>query len=193
MKTEATSGRPESLSVLLSHLDVNPELAGERYESLRRALMRYFEMRAVTMPEELADAALDRVGRKIAEGEAVREPEAFCLGVARFVYLEWQRNPARRQVGLEDWEKQASSLPEDAADADSRQTCMKQCLQRLPADKRELVRDYFLGAGRERIRRRETIAARLGVNQAALQNRIKRLLDKLRECKVDCLRTAAAR
>lgn len=142
----------------------------------------------------MADEVLDRVGRRIEAGEEVREIGSYCFGAARNVYFEWLRNPRGRQVPLDDLDRHPHVEPRvDGAEDSLLLFCMKQCLQTVAEERRELVREYFRGAGAERIRRREAIAERLGVNQAALYNRVSRLVDRLRQCKDDCLRRAATR
>jgi RNA polymerase sigma factor (sigma-70 family) len=185
---------PDPLKALLNHLDADPERTGERYEVLRRTVIRYLEQRDVPEAEELADEVLDRAGRRIEAGEAVREIGSYCFGVARNVYLEWLRSPRGRQVSLEDLKRYPHvEPPVDSAEDSSRLLCMKQCLHTVAAERRELVREYFRGAGAERIKRREAIAEQLGVNHAALYNRVSRLVDRLRQCKEDCLRQTAIR
>ena len=57
MRTTLTS---EAFDQLLDCLDANRERAGERYETLRRTLVRYFEWRKTPFPEEHADETLNR-------------------------------------------------------------------------------------------------------------------------------------
>jgi len=180
------------LQTFLAYLEKDGGQAGERYEGLRRALIRYFEMRQVMAAEELADVVLDRVSKKIVEGEPVKDIGSYCLGVARFVHLEWLRNPGRNQVTLDELGQQ---MPVQlcSEDESARIDCMTRCFWALSDEKRGFLRYYFDGKGRKRTKRREVLAVQLGINQAALYNRIKRLLDQLRDCKADCLREALAR
>lgn len=186
---------PETLSPVRALLDyLGIENGGERYEALRRAVMRYLEQRDVFASDELADEILDRVGRRIVMGEEVREIGGYCLGVARNVYLEWQRNPRSKSLPIEELDNYPSpQSPTDETQHSSQFTCMKQCLQSVENDKQELLREYFRGKGGERIKRREVIASQLGVNQAALYNRVSRLMERLRQCKDNCLRQSGLR
>src|SRR5688572_19620497 len=92
-RMEVTTGKPnrdltrESLDGLLALLDADRERAGEEYEVLRARLVRIFEWRGSVAPEEHADETLNRVARKVGEGEAVRDVHAFAGGVARLVWL----------------------------------------------------------------------------------------------------------
>src|SRR5215468_1188617 len=78
----------DSLDGLLARLDADRERAGEKYETLRLGLIRFFEWRGASTPVEHADETLDRVARKLHQGEEIRDLPAFVAGVARFVFLE---------------------------------------------------------------------------------------------------------
>ncbi|MBP6820993.1 MAG: hypothetical protein KA368_05590 [Acidobacteria bacterium] len=185
---------PVTLKALLDYLSAHCEDAGERYEALRRSVMRYLEQRAVFASDELADEILDRVARRIEMGEEVREIGGYCLGVARNVYLEWQRNPRNNHLPIEELDRYP--VPEaqtDEAWDSSQLICMQKCLQSVADGKQELLREYFRGQGGERTKRREVIAGQLGINQAALYNRVSRLVERLRQCKDNCLRQSGLR
>ena len=80
----------EGLEALLAFLDPDRDRAGEKYQQIRQRLVKMFECRGLTPPEEPADETMDRVARRLAEGEHVRagEPMAYFHGVARNVLRE---------------------------------------------------------------------------------------------------------
>src|SRR5215471_5942692 len=107
MKTELTAERFGSLLVAL---DVDRERAGERYEDLRRTLIRFFGWRNAPFPEEHADETLNRVARKLDEGIAIRDIPAYCYEVARLVFLEAiKANDGRRDPLPSDYENTPDS------------------------------------------------------------------------------------
>ena len=57
----------EGFDLLLSLLDHDRELAAEKYERLRRRLLKLFEWRGSPTPEEHADETFNRVARKISK------------------------------------------------------------------------------------------------------------------------------
>src|SRR4030095_14278178 len=59
---------PKTFTHLLAKLDADPEKAGEKYEKLRRHLIKFFECRGSFISDELADETLNRLGGKSAEG-----------------------------------------------------------------------------------------------------------------------------
>jgi hypothetical protein len=97
---------PKAFTQLLAKLDPDPEMAGEKYEKLRRLLIKFFECRGSFISDELADETLNRLARKIDEGEEIEKNVfAFSLGIARFVFLEALKRPdnicaaSRKRIG----------------------------------------------------------------------------------------------
>src|SRR5262249_20815283 len=78
----------ESFAKLLRSLDSDWERAGEMYEDWRRTLIRFFEWRGTSAPAEQADETLNRVARRLYEGQEVTNIGGYCYGVARLVLLE---------------------------------------------------------------------------------------------------------
>ncbi len=75
------SDRP-GYSCLLAALDPHPDRALQRYLHLYQKLLRFFEWRGCSYPEEATDTTLDRVNRKIDQGTVVSNMNAFIAGVA---------------------------------------------------------------------------------------------------------------
>ena len=90
----------EALARFLAGLDPDSDRAGEKYESLRLTLMKFFDWRGAHFPEELADETINRVIRKIDEGETIRDLPTYCHGVARLVLLEKLKGPEKQKSGL---------------------------------------------------------------------------------------------
>jgi DNA-directed RNA polymerase specialized sigma24 family protein len=170
----------------LEALDADPQAAAERYELLRAKLMRFFEWRGCAFPEEHADETINRVIRKIDEGEELREPGAYCYGVARLVLLESLKRQAREQDALHDYQRQAPATAD--GDLEDRLACLRRCLNSLPDPQRDLVRQYYRAEGGDRFASRQRLAAALGIGMNALRIRAFRLTDKLHGCVGACLR-----
>jgi hypothetical protein len=54
---------PEAFAKFLAKLAPEPEIAGVRYEELRRQLIKFFEWRGSFIADQLADETLNRVVR----------------------------------------------------------------------------------------------------------------------------------
>src|SRR5215510_13803155 len=82
----------EALNQVLSRLGANPEQAWEKYEEIRRKLIKYLEFHGGSPPDVLADKTIDRVARKVADGEAIRDIEAYAMKVAWHIVQEYWRS-----------------------------------------------------------------------------------------------------
>jgi DNA-directed RNA polymerase specialized sigma24 family protein len=173
---------------LLACLHADRDRAGERYEALRLTLLRYFEWRGVTFPEERCDETFDRVARRLAEGLDVKNIGGYCYEVARLLALETRKGPETRRVPLDSAPPATAATP--AADPlahERRLQCLDQCLGTLPLDSQRLIVEYYRSDKRERIDARKELARQLGVRLEALANRAQRLRDKLESCVSACL------
>jgi DNA-directed RNA polymerase specialized sigma24 family protein len=90
----------DAFDLLLRKLDEDRDRAGERYEAARRKLVKFFELRGSDAPEEHADETLNRVARKLAEGERIENVNAYLLGVARLVLKEVFKHHLRARAAF---------------------------------------------------------------------------------------------
>ena len=61
----------KALTSFLARLDPDSNRAGAEYERIRLLLIKFFSWRGVQFPEECADETLNRIIRKIDEGESI--------------------------------------------------------------------------------------------------------------------------
>jgi RNA polymerase sigma factor (sigma-70 family) len=185
----------EGLEALLAYLDSDRERAGEKYERIRRRLVKLFECRGVPLPEEAADETMDRVARRLAAGEQIHaaEPAAYFYGVARNVLRELWAQQRERRVGPELVPELAPATPptdleRHSEDAESRAACLSKCLATLPLETRRLVMDYYQqGGGASKIAGRKELAAKLGISINTLWVRAHRARSRLERCVRECL------
>src|SRR5215831_11505831 len=116
----------EALARFLAGLDPNSDCAGEKYESLRLALMKFFDWRGAHFPEELADETINRVIRKIDEGQIVRDIPTYCHGVARLVLLEKLKGPESKRADFEELPP-AAMVAHEPEEKDERRDCFEGC------------------------------------------------------------------
>jgi len=176
----------ESFGKLLARLDPDPDVAGEKYETLRRTLVKFFEWRGALFPEEHADETLNRVSRKLDEGLEIRDISGYCYGVAKLLYLETSKSPESRSVSIGELDCAVVTQPDATAD-EQRLFCFERCLESLPAENRMLITEYYQYEGREKIDGRKALAARLDIPLNALRSRATRVREKLEKCVNDCL------
>jgi len=173
---------------LLDRLDPDRERAANRYEELRRVLVRFFEWRGMPFPEEHTDETFDRVARKLAEGVAIENIGGYCYGVARLVSLETLNGPEAKRVRREaPREIVATDGASEAAEKENRLACLDNCLGELPPESRDLIVGYYREDQLGRVEGRRRLAERLGLRGEALANRAQRLRDKLERCMTACV------
>ena len=176
----------EAFDALLASLASDRDHAGEQYEIVRRKLVKFFELWGSVAPEDHADEALNRVARRIANGEQVRDITAYLVGVARKLALELlkeqkKHHAARNQLGT-------SLLTSEPSDESSQQRpCFEKCLGRLSTESRALIVEYFRTEGRARIENRKALADRHGIQLNTLRIRIFRIRTQLETCVSECL------
>jgi DNA-directed RNA polymerase specialized sigma24 family protein len=176
-----------ALAGFLACLDPDSDRAGEKYESLRLTLMKFFDWRGAHFPEECADETINRVIRKIEEGQAIRDIPTYCHGVARLVLLEKLKSPESKRADFEELPPAALVAPEPE-ERDEKQDCFEQCLKQLPVESRQLILQYYVDEKRDKINRRLAMAGRLGIPLNALRSRAQRIRNRLEECVNGCLK-----
>lgn len=177
----------EAFDGLLSALDPNRELAGERYLELRRNLVQLFEWRGCPAPDEYADEALNRCARKIAQGEVIRDLATYAIGIGRMLAREMARDHAMAEFPLEHT-REPSAPPITPDDDAGRVNCLRRCLSELPVESRRLILGYYTGDKSEKIKNRKRLTDIFGIPSAALRMRALRLRERLQLCSDDCLR-----
>jgi DNA-directed RNA polymerase specialized sigma24 family protein len=109
MKSNPTTARSsesmtkEEFEAFLAALDPNRQLAGKGYEQMHRHLVTLFRNRGVTNAEQGADETINRVAKKLHEGEKIKKIKSYARGVAKRVASETLKKQAK-EVGLNNVE-----------------------------------------------------------------------------------------
>jgi hypothetical protein len=147
------------LHSLLSWLDDDPEQAGKKYELIRCGLIRMFICRGCPEAEDLTDETINRVARKAETigGNYVGDPAHYFFGVAKKVYLEYQRKTSL----FVPLPPQLPDLSTPAQPDELKFKCLESCMKRFTPSEREIVWHYYqVGVG---ARQREALARRMGL------------------------------
>jgi DNA-directed RNA polymerase specialized sigma24 family protein len=176
---------PKAFDQFLSLLDLDRDRAGESYEALRRNLIQLFIWRGCRDPESHADETINRVIRKIDEGEEVRDVIAYAHGVARRLLLEVFKKQEREQIGIDDLPPLVAQ-PEEQDD-ETGVLCLRRCLNRLPEESRQLIVLYYQGEKSAKIENRKRLAEGLSVTLGALRYRAFDLRQRLQGCIERCM------
>jgi RNA polymerase sigma factor (sigma-70 family) len=169
----------------LACLDNDLAGAGERYEALREALVKFLDWRGAPSPEDLVDETFNRVARKLDEGEIIQDVPAYCYGVARLVFLQSLEHPSNKRGEIEELQLIAAPEPKTEV-TDMRRECLNRCLRELPDEHRKLITEYYRKERRQKIDNRISLAERLGIPLNALRSRAQRIRDRLERCIMRC-------
>jgi DNA-directed RNA polymerase specialized sigma24 family protein len=174
-----------SFDSFLTILDSNRERAGQKYESLRIRLVKFFEWRACQFADDLADETLDRVARKINAGEQINDHVNYAYGVARLLYLETLKKQTKEQAVIIEMPVKNSA---DGDEEDTRLNYLERCLQKLPENSRTMILHYYRDDKQAKIDYRKKLAEKFELSPNALRIKTLRIRTKLEECVFKCLK-----
>lgn len=176
-----------ALDRLLERLHEEPEPAALEYEFIRRRLITFFLMRRFESPESLADEAIDRVARRIEEGEVIGSPRAYFHGVAVRLAKEKAKNAARERVAVQTHRLVLASPTTPATVTEARHVCLERCMRALAADSRDLIARYYRRQAFPTRDDRKALADRLGISYTSLKVRVHRIRGRLEQCMRTCV------
>ena len=164
--------------------DSNRDDAGQQYQLIRDSLIRIFVSKGFSDAEDMADEAMDRVGNRLPELREtyVGEPARYFHGVARYLILEHGR---RKESPIDV----LPVLPPETNRHSDEYECLLKCLKFLAQDKRELILDYYLYHGHDKIEHHRVMAAELGITDGALRGRAFQVRSRLEKCISNCIPT----
>ena len=167
---------------LLAWLDPDRDAAALKYETIRSGLIRIFIAKRFSNAEDLADEVIIRVTKRLPEirDNYVGDPARYFYGVARHVIQEENRpKEIAMDMSLIAW-IQNTDLSDLAE-------CLRRCLQFLTPQKRELILDYYVYEGHDKVEEHKTMAQELGISKGALRLRAHHVRTKLEKCVEECL------
>jgi RNA polymerase sigma factor (sigma-70 family) len=167
----------EALEDLLQAFHGDREEASRHYQVLRERLIRFFQWNRTDMPEAAADEVLDRLAKRLHQRtEQIQDPARYAVGIARLLLQEQRRKGVRQQKLLDE-------LQQSSVDAERRQRereleqeraeMLRECLNSIPAQSRELIFRYY--QGEETAHHRQRLAEAYGISINALRNRALRI------------------
>ncbi|MGH9874443.1 MAG: RNA polymerase sigma factor [Pyrinomonadaceae bacterium] len=159
---------------------------------MKRRLQRFFEWKSFPNADELVDLAVNRVARKIDEGEKISNPTGYFRGVAKIIVKE-QYRLISRFPSTDDPPEPPAPDPGEDLEKERRLKCLDDCLDKLPIESRTLILKYYSYEERNKIDRRKQLAENLGKPMNALRIRAYRLRSLLETCVEDCLAPACLR
>jgi DNA-directed RNA polymerase specialized sigma24 family protein len=176
----------EAFDKLLAALGPDREGAAEKYLEVRSNLIRFFEWRGCSFPEDHADETINRVAKRVSEGEEIRNPAGYFLGSARMLLLEIHKERAKERQALSEM-ADAGAAPYEFDELEPRVECLERCLGKLSTENRELILQYYQGEKGAKIENRKRLTDRFKVPLNTLRMRALRLREKLQVCVENCL------
>jgi len=173
---------PDPFDALLAWFNPDRDLAARQYETIRTGLIRVFIAKGCSNAEDLADAAISRVTRRLPEIQEsyVGEPVRYFHGVARNLIRESFRP---KEIATADLIPVASIQITNSSDE---YECLVRCLKFLDPAKRDLILDYHVYQGHDKIEQHEIMARELGISEGALRARVHQIRAKLEVCVLKC-------
>jgi DNA-directed RNA polymerase specialized sigma24 family protein len=177
----------EAFDGLMASMGPDRDTAADRYLEIRHNLVRLFEWRGCSTPDEYADETINRCARKIGEGEQIRDLGTYSIGVARMLIREMGRASAREARSLAEVPEPQVPPVEPAGEQEARAECLRQCLAELSAGNRDLILTYYQGEKSEKIKNRKGLTQSLGIAESTLRMRALRVRESLQLCAENCL------
>jgi DNA-directed RNA polymerase specialized sigma24 family protein len=168
----------DEFDALLAWLDPDRDLAAQKYEEIRRRLIKIFVCRGCPVAEDLADETIDRVAGKVADvaPSYVGNPALYFYGVAKNVYHESVRpRPAPAPIPV-------PVVDPDPPEPDREYDSLEECMKLLPQGDQQLILDYYQEEKQAKIDHRKKLAEGLGIGLNTLRIKVYRLRARLQEC-----------
>ena len=169
----------------LATLDRDRDKAGEKYEYIRLKLLKYFQWCGSDVPDIDTDETINRVTRRIYEGQDVYNLTGYIHGVAKLVHAESLKRRNRRQA-LEDVSVIELASNGVEVEAANNQECLERCLGYLSDADREVITEYYRYKKTEKIDCRKRLAVRLGISLNTLRVKMHRQRMNLEACVEKC-------
>lgn len=171
-----------SFDDLLIWLDPDRDVAARKYETIRAGLIRIFIGKGFNDAEDLADDAISRVIKRLPEiGDTyVGEPARYFHGVARNVLREAYR---RKEIATDVSQVGRIQITNRSDEYE----CLMRCLRFLTPAKRDLILDYHVYEGHDKIEQHEIMARELGISKGALRLRAHHVRIEVEKCVQECI------
>lgn len=173
---------------MLAAFSPDAQQAAEQYEALRRRLIRFFEWRCVPLAEDRVDEVLNRVARRIDDGQQVKNVVAYAYRVGYLVFLEALKEPELIDIDQQTIHGLTIEPQFEDTKHERRQRCFDSCLQSLTTNNRKLILVYYEEERGAKIEQRKNLADQLKITLDALRIRTHRIRKRLQECITSCLR-----
>lgn len=172
----------EQFEALLNWLNADRDLACQKYRTIQDGLIAIFSAKGFVDAESLADETINRVVDRLPEigPQYEGDPACYFRGVARnIIFEEWRR----KEIATD----RLPERPIKPAEVSDEYRCLLKCLKYVQAADRELILDYHVYDGANKIANHIAMAEELGITVNALRVRACRVRAGLEKCVRECL------
>ena len=171
----------ESFAKLLDALSSDQSEAARAYTTLRSSIVRYFQIKGDSFPDEAADTVLDRVAEKLALGLKIDDLTKYSFTVAKFVFLERMRSLKKEKLAADEFYFRNDGR-RDGKETDALRP-FRECFESLPDDDQKVLTGYFADLPADRLFDfRQKLAEAHEGSLNYLRLRIFRLRKRLDDC-----------
>jgi len=172
----------EKLEALFKWLNSDRQVAAEKYEAIQKGLIGIYSAKGFPDAEGLADETINRVMDRLSEiGPAYEgDPACYFRGVARNIIFELGR---RKEFATD----RLPERPIKPAEISDEYRCLLKCLKFIEPDDRELILDYHVYEGADKVANHIAMAGELKMTVNALRVRACRVRARLEKCVLACV------
>lgn len=175
----------EQFDSLLTWLGKDRDSAARRYQIIHAGLVRIFASKGFNDAEDLADETINRVMVRLPQirGSYIGEPAYYFHGVAKNIIRESVR---RKEISGSLKEARFDPVVGIQEDTKEDLNCLDHCLDRLSTQKKDLILDYYLYEGHQKIRHHKNMADQLRITEGAFRSRAHQIRLKLQNFMHQC-------
>lgn len=172
----------EKFNALLQWLSSDRHAAGREYVSIQKGLIAMFAAKGLIDAEGLADEAINRVADRLPEigPDYDGKPVHYFRGVARNIIFE----VGRRKEIVTDLLPEPGVKPLDISDE---YNCLVKCLKVLSSKDRDLILDYHVYEGHDKVLNHLTLADEKNTSINNLRVVAFRIRQRLEKCVLECV------
>jgi DNA-directed RNA polymerase specialized sigma24 family protein len=179
MKTEISQIQ---FDTLLNWLSEDREKAGEKYEEIRKSLVRLFEIKGCNDSQTLADETINRFASRINTLELNHnvKPNTIIFGFAKNIYLESLR---RKETQLNpDLPNLIETINVEKNPSNEYLSYLQECLKNRSTKEREMILAYYEKDKSEKFEQRRKLAEKLKIQNGTMHTRVHRIRLSLQKC-----------
>lgn len=172
----------EKFHALLQWLNSDSTVAATEYMSIQRGLIAIFAAKGLCDAEGLADEAINRVADRLHEigPDYDGKPMNYFRGVAKNIIFETNR---RKEIATD-------SIPERPTKqivVSDEYNCLVKCLAFLSSEERNLILDYHVYEGHDKVVNHLAMAEEIETSISNLRVKAFRIRERLEKCVLECV------